>query len=266
MKFDEYLELNEDIKSKYNKMSADEFINKIKSEGLFGFDVLKKIPEEELRKILDKENESNLKESLADQLGLKKKTLSWKDRLAVEKEKYSEYKSNRSPQNREQQHFNGTKLSDHLKDDEKHTDIETKLHNAMNNKKPEIRSTNNSGYSRLSNPDNKKTETLKSKLEREANTPDKKPVQKQNVQLQSKTEYSKRTLLAIADRMDFKVFCKFRKADGQIRTGNFQIGNSDAQRTAKQDTIIVIDLDQSKKDKPEWRTIPLNRIISIKPI
>lgn len=66
--------------------------------------------------------------------------------------------------------------------------------------------------------------------------------------------------------MDFTVFCKFRKLNGQLRTGNFKIGKTESQVTQKQNTIIVQDLDLSKQEnKVVWRTINLDKIIQIVP-
>ena len=137
-----------------------------------------------------------------------------------------------------------------------------------------IVSTDNAGYKKVDNlgsiDDKESNQNLKKEVD------DKFPSNKvstntttQIVSRQTNSEYSKRTLLAIADRMDFDVFCKFKKANGQIRTGNFRIGKSDSQTTPKKDTIIVTDLDLLKSTNDQnksWRTIPLDRIISIVPI
>ena len=80
----------------------------------------------------------------------------------------------------------------------------------------------------------------------------------------NRLEYSKKTLLAIADRMDFVVYCKFIKKTGEKRTGKFKIAGTKSQITPKLDTIICTDL--SLPPPKNWRTIPLDRILEIKPI
>lgn len=84
----------------------------------------------------------------------------------------------------------------------------------------------------------------------------------------ARNEYSKRTLLAISDKLkNFDVYCKYRKLNGDIRTGNFRIGETKSQVTKKESTIIVQDLDLSKKEnKVVWRTINLFKILEIKPL
>ena len=80
----------------------------------------------------------------------------------------------------------------------------------------------------------------------------------------NRLEYSKKTLLAIADRMDFVVYCKFIKKTGEKRTGKFKIAGTKSQITPKLDTIICTDL--SLPPPKNWRTIPLDRILEIRPI
>lgn len=80
----------------------------------------------------------------------------------------------------------------------------------------------------------------------------------------NRLEYSKKTLLAIADRMDFVVYCKFIKKNGEKRTGKFKIAGTKSQITPKLDTIVCTDLDLPPPKN--WRTIPLDRILEIKPI
>lgn len=80
----------------------------------------------------------------------------------------------------------------------------------------------------------------------------------------NRLEYSKKTLLAIADRMDFVVYCKFVKKNGEKRTGKFKIVGTKSQITPKLDSIVVKDI--SLPEPKNWRTIPLDRILEIKPI
>lgn len=87
--------------------------------------------------------------------------------------------------------------------------------------------------------------------------------------IMSRNEYSKRTLLAVSDKLsgNFNVYCKYRKLNGDIRTGDFRIGETKSQITNKQSTLICQDLDLSKKEnKVVWRTINLFKILEIKPL
>lgn len=161
------------------------------------------------------------------------------------------------------QHVDDSKLNDKTNDN-----LDKQLTNSMFKKKTAKVTTDDQGYKKVSNQGEVDDKQANANLKKEMD--DKFPTESPNktvgnsnlpVKKQTNTEYSKRTLLAIADRMDFDVYCKFKKANGQIRTGNFRIGKSDAQITQKQNTIIVRDLDLD-----DWRTIPLDRIIAIKPI
>ena len=169
--------------------------------------------------------------------------------------------------------FNNKSLSNQNTDDSKLVDktndnLDKQLTNAMFKKKIAKVSSDENGYKKVDNASEVDDKEANNNLKKEMD--DKFPEEDKNKKLGNSdqpvkkltnTEYSKRTLLAIADRMDFDVYCKFKKANGQIRTGNFRIGKSDAQVTQKQNTIIVRDLDLD-----DWRTIPLDRIIQIKPI
>ena len=169
--------------------------------------------------------------------------------------------------------FNNKSLSNQNTYDSKLVDktndnLDKQLTNAMFKKKIAKVSSDENGYKKVDNASEVDDKEANNNLKKEMD--DKFPEEDKNKKLGNSdqpvkkltnTEYSKRTLLAIADRMDFDVYCKFKKANGQIRTGNFRIGKSDAQVTQKQNTIIVRDLDLD-----DWRTIPLDRIIQIKPI
>lgn len=154
--------------------------------------------------------------------------------------------------------------------DKKNDDIDKQLTNAMF-KKETVKVSDNNGYKKVDNlsqvDDKESNSNLKKEMDDKFPGKDKESENSdKTVSKQTNVEYSKRTLLAISDRMDFDVYAKFRKADGQIRTGNFRIGNSDAQVTEKQTSITVIDNDlTTDPKKPAWRTIPLTRLIEIKP-
>jgi hypothetical protein len=177
--------------------------------------------------------------------------------------------------------FNGKSMDSQQEQDSKTNDkindtLDKKLTDAMFKKTRAVTKTDDNGYKKVTNlsrtndrdaEDRLKQELAKRKEDEEkksnaklgnSNTPAKK---------MTNNEYSKRTLMAIADRMKFDVYCKFRKLNGQVRTGNFQIGKTDQQITQKQNTIIVVDLDLTKKEnKTTFRTINLDKIIEIKPI
>lgn len=154
--------------------------------------------------------------------------------------------------------------------DKKNDDIDKQLTNAMF-KKEKAKVSDNNGYKKVDNlsqvDDKESNNNLKKEMDDKFPGKDKESENSdKTVSRQTNVEYSKRTLLAISDRMDFDVYAKFRKANGQIRTGNFRIGNSDAQVTEKQTSITVIDNDlTTDPKKPAWRTIPLTRLIEIKP-
>lgn len=220
----------------------------------------------------------------------KPKPLSFADRMKAENERRQAERAEQQKRDQEirdqklkQAEDEGNKVNvtfaDKSMDDQKQQDNKTidttndkldkQLTNSMFKKKPAAKiSTDNNGYKKVDNiaqvDDKNSNNNLKKEMDDKFPEEDKNKKlgnSDQPVKRQTSTEYSKRTLLAIADRMDFDVYCKFKKANGQVRTGNFRIGKTDAQVTQKQDTIIVRDLDLD-----DWRTIPLNRIISIKPI
>lgn len=166
--------------------------------------------------------------------------------------------------------------------DKKNDDLDKQLTDAMFKRTRANTKVDNDGYKKVTNAgsvnDRSAEERLRAAMDKRfpKSDPEKESKQKLgnsnqlvSASRRSNNEYSKRTLLAIADRMDFDVYCKFRKANGEIRTGTFRIGKTVSQITQKQDTIIVTDLDllaQTKEQKESWRTIPLQRILEIKPI
>lgn len=325
------------------KIDLDEFIKKIKSKGLYGYDVFKHIDESELRKILDDDeyfnkmksssqantisemvlppNKQNPQDkevtqdklSLAVKLGLTKSkpntqnppvkpgnnkplnvlanpekpvtAQSFADRMKAEYEKRKAEREEQEAKRREiadqrlaladkerernqaEPVFANTSMDYKRNNDKKYTDkqndeLDKKLTNAMFAAKRANKKTDSAGYSKVTNSAKVSDKSAEEKLSKAY---DKK--YNSSVPKRTSNEYSKRTLLAIADRMDFDVYCKFRKADSEIRTGNFRIGKTESQITQKQDTIIVQDLDLSAKEKKVvWRTIPLERIIEIKPL
>lgn len=178
---------------------------------------------------------------------------------------------------RENQHnaeptFNNKSMDDQHKTDNKNVDnindkLDKNLNQAMYARKRANVVTDKDGYKKVTNKnldDKKSSDNLKKendKQEKDQNS------NINNTKKMSHNEYSKRTLLAISDRMDFSVYCKYRKLNGQIRTGEFKIGKTDQQITNKNDTIIVIDLGlTTDPKKPAWRTINLDKIIEIKPL
>lgn len=120
------------------------------------------------------------------------------------------------------------------------------------------------GYKRVNNPDDISDKSSEQKLQGRMNTVGREAKKRLPI-----NEYSKRTLCAIGDRMsNFVVFCKFRKkTNKQIRTGNFKILPTTSQITNKQDTIVVQDMDLSKKEnKVVYRSINLVGILQMKPL
>lgn len=177
--------------------------------------------------------------------------------------------------------FNGKSMADQSVQDTKENDkindtLDKKLTNAMFKKTRAVTKTDDNGYKKVTNlprtNDRDAEDRLKQELDKRKAAEEKKSIAKLGnsdtpVKKMTNNEYSKRTLMAIADRMKFDVYCKFRKLNGQIRTGNFQIGKTDQQITQKQNTIIVIDLNLTKQEnKTIFRTINLDKIIEIKPI
>ena len=219
----------------------------------------------------------------------KPKPLSFADRMRAENERRQAERAEQQKRDHEirdqklkQAEDEGNKVNvtfaDKSMDDQKQQDnknvdstndkLDKQLTNSMFKKQKAETSSDNNGYKKVDNLSQVDDKDSNNNLKKEMD--DKFPEEDKNKKLgnsnqvvkkQTNTEYSKRTLLAIADRMDFDVYCKFKKANGQVRTGNFRIGKTDAQITQKQNTIIVRDLDLD-----DWRTIPLDRIISIKPI
>jgi hypothetical protein len=168
--------------------------------------------------------------------------------------------------------FNNKSMDDQHKTDNKNVDnindkLDKNLNQAMYAKKRANIVTDETGYKKVTNKnfdDKKSSDNLKKENDKQAKDQNSNI---NNTKKMSHNEYSKRTLLAIADRMDFSVYCKYRKLNGQIRTGEFKIGKTDQQITNKTDTIIVIDLGlTTDPKKPAWRTINLDKIIEIKPL
>lgn len=241
--------------------------------------------------VFGKDNNNNNSSSSSNSTTQEKpKPLSFADRMRAENERRQaeraeqqkrdqEIRDQKMKQAEEEAHkvdvtFNNKSLSNQNNDDSKLVDktndnLDKQLTNSMFKKKQAAKvSSDENGYKKVDNLSQVDDKDSNDKLKKEMDS--KFPKEDENKKLgnssqpvkkQTNTEYSKRTLLAIADRMDFDVYCKFKKANGQIRTGNFRIGKSDAQITQKQNTIIVRDLDLD-----DWRTIPLDRVISIVPI
>ena len=230
----------------------------------------------------------------------KPKPLTFADRMKAEQERRNKEREERlareaqirdekakkaeeeSKEDKPETTFNGVSSSymsakDLKASDKVNDDADKKLTGAMYARRRASTSVDSDGYKRVNNAssisDEKSRERLKKEMDKkfpakeEPKEDEKKPAQEQPKHSSSRSEYSKRTLLAIADRMDFDVYAKFKKANGDIRTGNFRIGKSESQITQKQNTIICQDLDLSKEEKKVvWRTIPLDRLIEIKPI
>ena len=236
-------------------ISLDDFIQQIKSKGLFGYNIFKHISEEDLKKILEGDLKESLNESdnsLAVRLGLKKeddktdstsdaenkedekpKPLSFSDRIKLENEKRKQEQQERAEKearlNQEklksiednspkiEPTFGNASLNKQQEKDAKTVDKinstnDKKLTNSMFSKNASV-STDKYGYKKVDNLSKTDDKNANNELKKEM---DKKFPTQQRVM--SRSEYSKRTLLAIADRMDFDVYCKFRKANGQIRT------------------------------------------------
>lgn len=185
---------------------------------------------------------------------------------------------------REEVTFQNTPMSKQAETDDKTEDnINDKNDKALTGsmfKRSRANTVVSDGYKKVTNvssiSDKAKEELLQKEMDKKFPSADKEVDPKKTIgnssvpipaKRQTNTEYSKRTLLAVADRMDFDVYCKFRKLNGSIRTGNFRIGKTESQITSKTDTIICQDLDLSKQEKKVvWRTINLNQIIKISPL
>ena len=185
---------------------------------------------------------------------------------------------------REEVTFQNTPMSKQAETDDKTEDkINDKNDKALTGsmfKRSRANTVVTDGYKKVTNvssiSDKAKEELLQKEMDKKFPSADKEVDPKKTIgnssvpvpaKRQTSTEYSKRTLLAVADRMDFDVYCKFRKLNGSIRTGNFRIGKTDSQVTSKTDTIVCQDLDLSKQEKKVvWRTINLNQIIKISPL
>ena len=208
-----------------------------------------------------------------EELATKEKEL--RDERAKEAEKVAVEKE---PATFGNKNLDDQKQTDQTTADKKNDELDKKLTNSMFKRTRANTKVDDAGYKKVTNtvPDVSAENKLKAAMDKRfpKADPEKESTQKLGnsdqpvVSRRPINEYSKRTLLAIADRMEFNVYCKFRKVNGEIRTGNFRIGTTESQITQKQDTIIVTDLDilkQTNKQEESWRTIPLERIIEIKP-
>lgn len=183
--------------------------------------------------------------------------------------------------------FNGKsqvkqKAEDQKDVDKKLADIEKELEKEMFRKTRASTKVDSDGYKSVSNLSRISDAAAEKKLSKEMDKKfpsqevlAKKKLGNSNQSIASKeahvmarNDYSKRTLCALADKLkNFDVYCKYRKLNGDIRTGNFRIGETKSQVTKKESTIIVQDLDLSKKEnKVVWRTINLFKILEIKPL
>lgn len=245
--------------------------------GLKGKEEVKKDVEDEKPSIksfadrMREENERRAKER-EEKINQEKELRDEQRRKAEEERKQREEERKSAPT------FGGKDMNvqnqkDQINMDKKNDELDKKLTNAMFARKRANVVTDDKGYKKVTNSnydDKSSSDKLKKEMDKSSNPEDKNKKlgnSNQPVKKLTNNEYSKRTLLAIADRMDFVVYCKFRKLNGQIRTGEFKIGKTESQITQKQNTIIVIDLNLTKDPKdPAWRTINLNKIIEIKPL
>jgi len=184
--------------------------------------------------------------------------------------------------------FNGKTQSQQSKEDEKKVDktlsnIEKELENEMFKKTRASTKVDSDGYKSVKNfsrvtdadaeqklskemdkkfPSREVADTKKAKLGNSNQAVEK------EAHVMARNEYSKRTLMALAEKIpDFTVYCKYRKLNGDIRTGEFTLLGSDSQVTQKIDTLVVIDNNLSKKEnKRVYRTINLFKILEIKPL
>lgn len=234
---------------------------------------------------LSKQPEKETPLSFADRMraDIERRRAEREERLAKEKEIRDARAKEAEDEAKERQaplSFNGKDMTDQSDKDAKVNDktndeLDKKLTNHMFKRTRASTEADDDGYKRVRNLGSISDKAAADKLQKAMDKKFPKPNEdgyvkdtqtKQLVKKRTNTEYSKRTLLAIADRMDFTVFCKFRKLNGQLRTGNFQIGKTESQVTQKQNTIIVQDLDLSKQEnKVVWRTINLDKIIQIVP-
>lgn len=217
------------------------------------------------------ENEKRAKER-EEKINQEKELRDEQRAKAEEERKQREEERNSAPT------FGGSNLNvqrekDIITTDKKNDELDKKLTNAMYARKRANVVSDDKGYKKVTNAnfdDKKSSDNLKKEMDKSVQKEDpNKKLGNSNMPVKKMTnnEYSKRTLLAIADRMDFTVYCKYRKLNGQTRTGEFKIGKTDSQITKKPDTIIVIDLNLTKDPKePAWRTINLDKIIEIKPL
>ena len=207
--------------------------------------------------------------------------------LRDQRAKEAEQRSTDNPFSNEPTTFNGVDKSKQDAQDNKIVnktlaDIEKELSDEMFKKTRAATKVDDHGYKKVTNFSRVSDAEAERKLSREMekkfpskDVPNNKKlgnsdqaVEKEE-HIMSRNEYSKRTLLAVSDKLsgNFNVYCKFRKLNGDIRTGNFRIGETKSQVTQKQSTIIVQDLDLSKKEnKVVWRTINLFKILEIKPL
>lgn len=264
----------EDDRQKTNNMSASNVLsNKAKQED-------------------EESKEKETPQSFADRMraDIERRRAEREERIAKEKEvrdARAEEAKKESENRLAPASFNGKDISnqeekDDKTEDKRNDDLDKELTNHMFKRTRTSTTSDEEGYKKVRNIGNlgdvKASKDLQRdmdkkfpKAEQEKDKVEDKEYQKDGhvtkpVRKKTNTEYSKRTLLAIADRMDFTVFCKFRKLDGSVRTGNFQIGKTESQVTQKQNTIIVQDLDLSKQEnKVVWRTINLDKIIQIVP-
>lgn len=184
--------------------------------------------------------------------------------------------------------FNGKTQSKQSKEDEKKvdrtlSDIEKELEKEMFKKTRASTKVDTDGYKSVKNFSRVSDAEAERKLAREMEKkfPSKEVQDKKKAKLgnsdqavekeahvMARNEYSKRTLTALAEKVpDFTIYCKYRKLNGDIRTGEFTLLGRDSQVTQKVDTLVVVDNNLSKKEnKRVYRTINLFKILEIKPL
>lgn len=225
--------------------------------------------------------------AFADQKKREQQELADKEKeLRDQRAKEAEQRSDTNTFNSEPTTFNGVSKDKQDAQDNKLVnkslaDIEKELNDEMFKKTRAATKVNDQGYKSVSNfsrvSDAKAEQNLAKEMSKKFPSKDATSNQKlgnsnQTVEkeehIMSRNEYSKRTLLALAAKIpDFSIYCKYRKLNGDIRTGQFTLLGAESQVTNKQDTLVVIDQDLSKKEnKKVYRTINLFKILEIKPL
>lgn len=209
--------------------------------------------------------------------------------LRDQRAREAEERNKKSDEDKPEITFNGQSQYKRLQQDDKIVDkkladIEKELEKEMFKRTRASTKVDDQGYKSVKNLSRISDAEAEKKLAREMakKFPSKEEIAKKKARLgnsdqavekeehiMSRNEYSKRTLCAIADKNpNFKIYCKYRKLNGDIRTGHFTLIGTKSQVTwRKLDTIVAIDDDLSKKEnKTVYRTINLFKILEIKPL